>query len=142
MPETTVLNSGIDLLTGRFVPEVVYNTSVQTVHGSATAAGAVATFTLGAGQRALILRVYVANEGTGGASLAELESNGVALIPYYLPSAGEIFDTGSFENPIAVIINTTSSSITVGIYASSVASGNTVEASLSYVILPDYRPSV
>ena len=131
---------GQDIGSGRNVVYPAYNTAVLTAYGSATAAGAVATFTLSPGARALILKVYVTNEGTGGASVFALESNGSKLIPYYLPSAGEITDNGTLTEPIAFIANTTTSAITVGIYATSVASGNTVEAAINYMIMPDWRP--
>ncbi len=133
---------GQDVGTGRWIPEPAYNTLAATATGSATAAGAVATFNLPAGSRALILRVYVTNEGTGGASSYALEAAGSAVVPYYLPSAGELIDSGSLKEPVAFIANTTTSSIPVGIYALSVASGNTVRAAVTYMIMPDWRPSV
>lgn len=133
---------GQDIGPGRWIPEPSYNTLVQTVPGSATAAGAVAVFTLPAGGRALILKTYMTNEGTGGASSYALESNGTVLVPYYLPSAGEIMDSGTLKEPIAFVYNSTSSAINIGIYAVSVASGNTVRAAVTYMVMPDWRPSV
>ena len=133
---------GQDIGSGREIPYPAYNTAVLTAYGSATAAGAVATFSLPAGARALILKVALTNEGTGGASVYALESNGSKVIPYYLPSAGEILDSGTLTEPIAFIANATTAAITVGIYATSIASGNTVEASVNYLIMPDWRPAV
>jgi len=133
---------GQDVGSGRGIPYPAYNTAVLTAYGSATAAGAVATFSLLPGARALILKVMVTNEGTGGASACALESNGNKVIPYYLASAGEIPDSGTLTEPIAFIANATIAPITVGIYATSVATGNTVEASVNYLIMPDWRPAV
>ncbi|PMP96554.1 MAG: hypothetical protein C0167_02190 [Nitrososphaera sp.] len=133
---------GQDILTGRFLPVPAYNTAVQVAEGSVTAAGNVASFSLPAGARALVLRAYVANEGSSGPAEVDLVAGSSTLIPYYLSSPGMLMDSGDLLSPIASIVNMSTSPITVALSCTSITSGNTVKAAMTYMLMPDNRPTL
>ena len=133
---------GQDLATGRFIPEPAYNTAVLTVSGSTTSTGAIATLSLPAGARALILRVVMANEGSSGAAAGWLVAGTSNLHPLYLPSPGVLELKGDLLSPVAVVNNTTTSALSVSASISSNSASNTVGASINYMIMPDTRPAM
>jgi len=132
---------GQDVATGRFIPEPAYNTAVLTVSGSTTATGAIATLSLPAGARALILRVVMANEGSSGAVAGWLVAGTTNLHPLYLPSPGLLELKGDLLSPVAVV-NAGTSAMSVSASISSNSASNTVAASIDYMIMPDTRPSM
>jgi|GEM_PF-2713163 len=137
---SVVYNAGQDVATGRFIPEPAYNTAVLTASGSTTSTGAVASFTLPAGARALVLRVVVANEGSSGAVAGWLTAGAANLHPLFLPSPGVLELKGDLLSPVAVVNNTTASPLSVSASISSNSASNPVAVSINYMIMPDNRP--
>jgi len=133
--------AGQDLATGRNMPLPAYNTAVLTVSGSTTSTGAIATLSLPAGARALILRVVMANEGSSGAVAGWLVAGTSNLHPLYLPSPGVLELKGDLLSPVAVV-NAGTSALSVSASISSNSASNTVAASIDYMIMPDTRPSM
>lgn len=113
------------------------------VSSTSTSNSTIASIVVAAGQRIIIKRVLMTNEGSANAAHYDLynKTSSAIIEPMgYLASPGNLERVGTFKDPVTAFTNSGASSVTIALTISAPNSSNTYTGSMRYSILYDDRP--